>query len=194
MANNFFYGQQEVSSKGKANYVYINTRVDTYQGDPKGYSITLGFPEKDTKALTKKLEALLVSAKESEWGQEKQWVGEGNIPPSEDAEGNSFFKFKSSKKDKAGQWTKVELVDSKNNPLPENTNIGSGSLVRAIFTPAVYHLSKKNFGVTLFVDKLQVVELKEYSGGAGSNLSFPEEDGYVAKVDFPTEDDSECPI
>lgn len=195
MANSkckFFYGQQTVSPKGEANYVYINTRVNVVNDDEKGYSITLKFNDKDTKALQQSFQKQLKTIQEEQ--ADLQWQGDAFPGYSEDTEGNPIFKFKSSKKDKNGNWAKVRLVDSKNNQLPFDTEIGSGSIVRAIFVPTVYWVNKKNFGVTLFVDKLQIVKLEEYSGGNGSNLSFPEEDGYVAKVEFPTEDDSEYPI
>ena len=194
MANSkFFYGKQSVSEKAEANYVYINTRVNVFDGEEKGYMITLKFPEKYTSKLEEDAKELINEAKESEWGQGKQWLGNGNECYSEDENGNHVFKMKSSKQTN-GKWTKVKLVDSKRAPMPLDTNIGTGSIVRAIFTPAVYNLSKKNWGVTWFIDELQVVDLKEYQGGGGSNLEFPEDDGYVAPIGFPDDDTEEVPF
>ena len=187
----FFYGEQMLSPKGEASYAYINTRVNVMNGDEKGYAITLKFNDKDTKKLQDTLAKQLEAAKETDDGKELQWNGDAYPGCTEDSEGNTVFKFKSTKKDKNEQWRKVGLVDSKNNPIDLNTNIGSGSIIRAIFTPAVYWVNKKNFGVTLYVDKLQVVELKEYSGGSGKTMDFPEEDGYVAPVSFPAEEDDD---
>jgi len=191
----FFYGKQTVSPKGEAKYVYINTRVNVINDEEKGYAITLKFSDKDTKNLQKAFSDLFDEKQGTDECKELLWLGDPFPGYSEDDEGNPVFKFKSNKKEKNGRWTKIQLVDSKNNPIPLDTNIGTGSTVRAIYTPAVYWVNKKNFGVTLFVDKLQVIDLKEYSGGGGSSLEFPEEDdGYEAPVDFPEDNSEEIPF
>lgn len=188
----FFYGGQALSPKGKANFVYINTRVNVIQGEEKGYGITLEFPKKETKELQDSFLKLFEEKKQTEECKELVWQGDPYPGYSEDADGNPVFKLKSNRQDKNGKWEKIPLVDSKNNPLPLDTNIGSGSIVRAIYTPAVYWVNKKNFGVTLFLDKLQVLDLKTFSSGVNrSTVEFPEEDGYVASVDFPVSEEED---
>lgn len=188
MANT--YGKQQVSQKGTVNYVYINTRVNEYQGKENGYAITFKFDDKYTKQLQGELESFLKETMTSDEGRKLKWSRDPYPGWTEDAEGNPVFKFKSIKKNADGTYKKVTLRDAHNNDLPLDTNIGSGSICRAIFTPCVYHNSQKDNGVTLYIDKLQVVKLEEYSGG--SNLEFPEEDdGYETKPvapEFPEED------
>ena len=183
----FFYGSNAVSPKGTSNWNYINTRVNVVNDEEKGYGTTLAFSKADTDELLKKLKGIYEEAKESEEGKELQWKGEPHLS-SEDNEGNIVFKFKRTRKDENGEWQKIPLVDTHNKPLPLETNIGTGSILRAIYQPAVYWVNKSNAGVTLFLEKVQVVELKSFGGGSGSPVDFPVEDS-GSSVDFPSDDD-----
>lgn len=183
----FFYGNQAVSPKGTSNWNYINTRVNVVSGEEKGFGTTLAFSAADTDELLKKLKGIYEDAKESEEGKELIWKGEPHLS-SEDNEGNTVFKFKRTRKDENGEWQKIPLVDAHNKPLPLETDIGTGSVLRAIYQPAAYWVNKSNSGVTLFLEKIQVVELKKFSGGSGSSVDFPTEDN-GSSVDFPSDDD-----
>jgi hypothetical protein len=184
MANT--YGKQQISEKGIANYIYINTRINEYQGKPTGYGVTLKFAKAYTEKLKKELEDFLSEVQNSEEGKKKEWSRDPYPGYTKDEKGDIIFKFKSIKKDDNDEYLKIKLKDSKNNDMPLNTNIGSGSTMRVDFTPTVYWNSKKDNGVTLYINKAQVVKLEEYTGGA--NLDFPEDDGYIGDISFPEDD------
>jgi len=177
MAN--VYGDRATSGIGEAIYVYVNTRSNVYEGQDNGYSITIKFKPEYTEKLKAQLEAFLEEVQKSEDGSKKKWSRNPVPGYSELEDGSIVFKFKAKRKDKAGEWIKVPLVDSKNNVLDPMTSIGSGSSVRVMFTPAVHHNSSTNNGVTLYLDKIQIVNLVEY---AGTSAGFDEvEGGFVAE-------------
>lgn len=177
MAN--VYGDRATSGIGEATYVYINTRSNVYEGQDNGYSITIKFKPEYTEKLKTQLESFLEEVQKSEDGSKKKWSRNPIPGYSELEDGSIVFKFKSKRKNSNGEWTKIPLVDSKNNVVDPMTSIGSGSSVRVMFQPAVYHGSSTVNGVALYLDKIQIVNLVEY---AGTSAGFDEvEGGFVAE-------------
>ena len=72
-----------------------------------------------------------------------------------------------------------KIVDSQKNPIPRDTMIGNGSLVRV--TGAPYSGTNKFGDYTVFSWRtVQIVELVEYSGGGGgSDDELEATEGYV---------------
>jgi hypothetical protein len=75
--------------------------------------------------------------------------------------------------------------------MSEDTALGHGSILKIAFSPTPFHLSAKNNGVTLYLNAIHVIELKEYEAGFGS-FGFDKEEGYVSEA--PKESDSYFPV
>lgn len=80
-------------------------------------------------------------------------------------------------KDGTTRKLSVVVVDSKKKPVTKS--VGSGSKVRMNVTIApYYHAGSKAVGVTLRLDAVQVIDLKEYVGRDASAGFAEEEGGY----------------
>ena len=96
---------------------------------------------------------------------------------------------------KPGQ-NRIEIFDAKKVNLTGNCpDVGNGSKIRcAFFANPYYMASTKEVGISFLWTKLQVIELSEYSGGAGAG-DFDEVDGGFTvtetkpKYTEPVEDD-----
>ena len=105
----------------------------------------------------------------------------------EDEEGNEtgrvVFRFKSKasgKKKDGGRWErKLALFDAKRNPL-ESVPIYNGSILKInfSFSDPWKMDSTKQAGVTLRINAVQVIELKNGGATDGADYGFAEEDGY----------------
>ena len=199
MANNngtkFFYGETMVANEaGEANYVYINNRVNEYNGN-KSFSVNMKFSEKYTKELCGTLEKLLDEHMKSQDGKQLKWSRNPVPGYIEDNEGNITSKMSAKRKDAKGELAKVPLYDSQGNELDPMTNFGSGSIVVPMFQPAVYHMNANNNGVTLYLEGIQLIEPKIYTGGGSKPKFKPVSGGYVAgDTKYNVEEDDDVPI
>jgi len=76
---------------------------------------------------------------------------------------------------------KVQVVDSKRQPMGSGQAIGNGSLIKVAVEPVTYVMgSTKQVGVSLRLKALQVIDLVE--SGASAEALFDEEDGFVASA------------
>lgn len=87
------------------------------------------------------------------------------------------------------------VFDAKNNKLnPEDVVIGGGSKIRLMLGVNFYDETKTTVTVSFYLNQVQVIELVEYKGGAGSGKSgFDEVDGgYEGEPasDEPSTDDA----
>jgi hypothetical protein len=95
--------------------------------------------------------------------------------------GNTVFTFgnKETGKKKDGSTFKVriDVVDSKRNKL-NPAKVGRGSQVKVAFEPVPFAMaSTKLIGISGRLRAVQVIDLKEFSGGGAA--AFGDEDGYV---------------
>ena len=102
----------------------------------------------------------------------------------ETKDGETYFKFKKkasyvSKKTREVVHTTVPIFDSKGKPLPKDIEIGNGSRVRVAYSILPFHMSKVNNGLSLRLEAVQVIELRQYGANA-ENFGFKEEEGYSA--------------
>lgn len=94
-------------------------------------------------------------------------------------------KFEVSAKTRAfredGTPKSVPMFDAKGKPI--KANVGGGSKVKVSVTPDAYN-STMGAGVTLYLNGVQVLDLKEFTGGASAKgCGFGEEEGYSADED-----------
>jgi len=75
----------------------------------------------------------------------------------------------------------VALFDSTGKKLNNPPNIGSGSKIRLGVEPAAWFSPMMGVGYTLRLKAAQVIELKEYEGGAGGFSFDATEGGFVSE-------------
>jgi hypothetical protein len=74
---------------------------------------------------------------------------------------------------------KPTIVNAKKVVLKNPPNIGGGSRLKVSFEVAPYFNAKdKEFGLSLRLVAVQIIELVEFGGGAGAANDFEEEDGW----------------
>lgn len=118
-----------------------------------------------------------------------------NEPWEEQEDGTFIFgeiKMKASGTNAKGQdWERSPMIfDAANQKLPEGTRIGGGSTLKvAVELYPYYMASTKAYGVALWLNAVQVIDLKTWGGGGNaSDFGFEEEeDGYRADS-FPSDD------
>lgn len=112
--------------------------------------------------------------------------------------GDDYFKFKMQRviQTKNGAWERrVPIFDAAGKEIStELKSIGSGTRGRIAYELMPYYVSDKNYGVSLRLTGVQIVELKEYSGATAASLGFDACDGYTyAPAAEPTPFDEEAP-
>lgn len=172
------------SPKGEAFYPYLKS-PEMYEGNPVGFTIQAAFGKKDTEALIKTLEAELKRAKGDPAFKGKTWQKEPTLGYREKPDGTIMFKFKTKHEyERDGEIIKrkVPIFDAKGTPT--DVNIGNGSTVKVAFQVVPFWKSARNNGVTMYLDAVQVLELKEYAGGGSAGAyGFGEEEGFEAEPD-----------
>lgn len=128
---------------GIAVYPHLN-KPDTAFNDCR-YKVSIGVSKADAAAFKN---ALLEAVK----GQEMPKNPDFPIKVSKDDPELYLISAKSKKKPR--------IMDSKMNRLPEKANVGPGSRIRALVLTNVYAK-----GVSLFLEEVQVIELKERKSG-----------------------------
>ena len=184
------------SPKGEAFYPYLKS-PEMYDGDPVGFTIQAVFGKKDTAALIKTIEDELERAKGDPAFKGKTWQKEPTLGFREKQDGTIMFKFKTKHEyEREGVIIKrkVPIFDAKGKP-DNDVNIGNGSIVKVAFQVVPFWKSARNNGVTLYLDAVQVLTLKEYAGGGSAGaFGFGEEEGYEAEADGSERfTDADCP-
>ncbi len=72
------------------------------------------------------------------------------------------------------------LFDAKGKPMPKDSNVGGGSILRVSFEPNPYFTSQLGSGVSLRLKAVQVIELKSFGDRSASGYGFEAEDGFEA--------------
>lgn len=104
----------------------------------------------------------------------------------------SFKTTASGVREDGSKWErKVQLFDAKG--LPASVNVGSGSTIKVSFTYAPYvNPSAKNYGISLYLEAVQVIDLVEFNGAAdASSYGFSEEEGSFESSGKDFSDDAE---
>ena len=111
----------------------------------------------------------------------------------EDDNGNYVFKFALKNVDgrrAAGKQHEIQVVDANKQPVTTKPLVGNGSTIRvASFVYPYYMAMNKQIGLSMMWSKMQIIDLVEYSAGAGGGSDFDEEDGFTAGATTAPEDD-----
>ena len=185
--------EKKVTPIGEARWCYTRTTEKINGVDTGKFVANLVLSKKDTAALQKYLKPLAEAVKTDEQFKGKKFAGEPKTGLKEILEdGRGVFKFSTHKKskNKSGEEfeRKVFVFDAKKNNV--DAQIGNGSLIKVGFFASPYHMSKDNYGLTLRLLAIQVLELKEYNSGSGNaeDFGFDEEEGYEALAGFDGEE------
>lgn len=191
--------KQVVSPKGKAFWARLRVEEE-YKGKPTGkYSIIVQFSQEDTNKLLKIIEAEYNSLKKTAECFKGARPARGSAPnlgTKEDKEGNTVFKFTTKstiENKKTGETLKkvVPVFDAKGRPI--DVNIGNESVVRIAFSIAPKCVDSKNYGTSLWLDAVKVIDLVEYGGNQdAAAFGFEEEEGFSAEeTSFDDEEEAE---
>ena len=175
-----------VSPKGTASYPHL-TNPDTKFNPDGEYKVSLIVAGDDASKvvnfLTEKHKAAVAQVKKE---NARKRVKEGDLPIIENDDGTVTFKFKMKAKviPKKGDpfEQKPALFDAKGKPLTGETKVGGGSTIKVCYEVVPYYTAIAGVGISLRLKAVQVIELKEYSGGGGNaeSYGFGEEEGYEA--------------
>lgn len=174
-----------VSPKGIASYPYL-TKPDTKFNPDGEYKVSLSVAgdaaSKAIDFLLEQHEAAVAKAKKENAGKR---VKESELPFIENDDGTVTFKFKLKAKvtPKNGDTfeQKPALFDAKGKPLTGETKVGGGSVVKVSYEVVPYYTAIAGAGVSLRLKAVQIIELKEYSGGGNAeSYGFGEEEGFEA--------------
>jgi hypothetical protein len=100
------------------------------------------------------------------------------------------FKMGHSGTTKAGkEWKRYpQLIDAKLQPIKKGTAIWGGSTVRISADIVPYFKpADGEYGISRFLEGVQVIELVSAGGRSAKDMGFDEEDGYEAANDFHDE-------
>lgn len=174
-----------VSPAGTAQYPYLN-KPDT-KFNPEGeYKCKLEIPADQAQDLTTFLdehfEQAVAKAKKDNAGKK---IKEGNAPYEIAENGNVVvnFKLKAKVTPKNGEpfEQKPAVFDAKGKPL-KDVNVGGGSTLKIAYEVIPYFTAIAGAGISLRLKAAQVINLVEFSGGAGADAyGFGKEDGYEAE-------------
>lgn len=169
-----------ITAKGTALYPHLRT-PETYEGAEVGYTVQLQLPKEETDAMIVFLEKALEAAKKMEQFKGKKWSKEPSLGTKETKDGDTVFKFKTKASfEKDGQVIKktVPVFDKYGKKLDPAINVGSGSIIQVSYSLNPYHKSATNNGISLYLEAVRVVELKEYEpGGNAESYGFESEAG-----------------
>lgn len=93
------------------------------------------------------------------------------------------FKMKASGVTKDGKaWNrKPALFDAKGKPLDVGTNVGGGSTIIVNYTPSPFYTAMIGAGLSMRLEAVQVIDLKEGGGQSADKFGFTEQDGFSAE-------------
>ena len=190
--------QNYVTCKGKAFYPHLRT-PEMFEGNDLGFTIKLIPSVEDAQKFEEFLRHELAKAATlPEFAGKKLNDAASLLGMGETPEGDTFFKFKtkSTYTTKSGDVLNrvIPIYDSQGKPLPKNTEVGHGSIVKVAYSIHPYYKTKTIKGLTLYLNAVQVLELVERGERDASSFGFDaEEGGYVAPA-VDTVDEDEIPF
>lgn len=200
---NYELNEQMVTDIGSAEWAHLIVADTKFK--PEGeYKVNLVLGADSAASLISRLAALRDKAfayfteeAEKEAAAKGKKAKPLNLCPStpweENADGTITFKFKraASKMNDDGSVKEfsVALLDSTGHVIPQNlreqfSRMGNGSKIRVKFTAIPFNTAMLGVGVSLRLEKVQVIEYVEYVPGGGYDSDFGTvEGGFVAQAD-----------
>lgn len=206
MATNNFNSIRLTTPKGYAQYPYL-LEPDTKFNPEGDYKVNLAMDDnEDTNKLIAKLEQILDDFYEENEDVAKAQAKGRKVAKADifenDEEGRIVLKFKQkaviTKKDGSKFEVKIPQFDAKGKPM--KANIGRDSVIKINFSIKPYYMpTTKTVGLSLRPVAVQVIDLKEFTGGGSAeSYGFGEEEGYETpeepKADTHWEESEEDPM
>ena len=172
------------SPEGTAVWPYLNKPDKDFDKETGIYHTKLSVSASDAEDTIVSLEKFLQEAYiEHCKTQERKKLRFAGKPWSDevDKEGNNtgkiVFKFKMKAKTVSGIDLRPILVDSDRNPMSDL--IGGGSTMIVSYEPRHWYVPSLGVGMTLGLKGVQVLELKQYTGGTSlADMGFEKRDGF----------------
>lgn len=169
------------------------TETEKYEGKDTGKFAVSFLPETDADrhALSIAIDEEWQKFAESEEGKKHKYKYDyaNGVTSYKDEE---YFKFKMQRvlQTKNGAWERrVPIFDASGREISaELTSIGSGTRGRIAYELMPYYMNDKNYGVSLRLTGVQIVELKEAGSVSASSLGFEACEGYTHTVPTPFDD------
>ena len=180
-----------VTPIGVAQYPYL-TKPDTKFNPDGDYKVNLEIDSKDAQEIMSFLdEQLALSVEKAKKENAGKKIKEGDAPYTVNEDTGKVtlkFKLKAKVTTKSGDQfdQKVAIFDAKGKPIVDVPNIGGGSKMKVSYEVIPFYTALVGAGLSLRVRAVQIIELHEFSGGAGAGaFGFGEEDGYEAETTAP---------
>lgn len=190
-----------VTPFGSASYACVTEARNKFESEEKEFRCNIIFENEEAVApLAAALKAaadthlkLAIADAADKKTANKLGKLEYNNPfkPEEDEDGEDtgriVLKITRNEKTKAGNENRVDVFDSKRNPIGAGTLIGNGSIIRLAFTAYGYAATGLgHYGMSRMLDAVQVKELVEYTAGGprtATEHGFDSVDGDVIGAD-----------
>ena len=170
--------------KGKLLFVKINGHEGSYKGTPTGkYEATLEVSKEDWDEFRSVLEGIWMASEEYEsvkdevdvmnpsYGMKKRKDDKGEMHYTIQAKTSRRRKMK----DGSEMEVTIPIKDGHVQDMPDDTYIMNGSIGRLMVYPKPRKISNANYGITLYLQEIQVTNLNRGS-----------------RVEFPVDDDCDC--
>lgn len=196
--NNFNNNIRLTTPKGYAQYPYL-LEPDTKFNPEGDFKVNLAMDDNEaTNVLIGKLETILDDFFEENEDVARTQAKGRKVTKADiyerDEQGRIVLKFKQkaviTKKDGSKIEVKIPQFDSKGKPM--KANIGRDSVIKISFSFKPYFMpTTKTVGLSLRPVAVQVIDLKEFTGGASAeSYGFGEEEGYTAEEENPATDNN----
>ena len=171
----------KVSVAGEAIYPHL-MKPDVRFNELGEYKVTLKIGKQDASQMVKDINQAIEDSLAKAQKDNKGKTVKSAPKPFKEESGNVFFKFKMkasgvNKKTQEKFTQRPQLLDSKKNPIANNTSIWGGSIMKIAYQPVPYYTPMLGAGVSLRLKAAQIIKLVE---GKADNV-FKEEDGFEAK-------------
>lgn len=177
--NNFKKG---VTGVGEVCFAHL-LKPEEYKGtDTNKFSIMLHLSEADEKKLLDEIDAEWEKFKSTEEGSKHKYKYDYVNGLKEYNEKN-YFKFKATHivRTKTGkEWElHVPIFDSSCQEITSKiTGVGNGSKAKVSYELHPFFITDKNYGVSLRLTGVQILDLVEEGSKSASSLGFGEEEGF----------------
>lgn len=165
--------------KGTAYWAHIK-ETEKYQNTDTGkYTIQLVADDKDKNRLLKEVQKVWMDYSET---IDKKVNPANMVTGIKEYKDEEFIKFSLNAhiKTKAGEEfdLTVPVFDASCKPITNIPAIGNGSIVNVAYEISPYFMNTKNFGVSLRLKGIQIIDLVEYGESDASSMGFEAVAGY----------------
>jgi hypothetical protein len=175
-----------VTPAGTAQYPYL-TKPDTKFNSDGEYKLKLELPADKAQEIVTFLDeqfaASVAQAKKENPGKRVKEADPPYLVNEDTGTVAVSFKLKAKVTPKNGDpfEQRPAIFDAKGKPI-KDVNIGGGSTVKVAYEVLPFYTAVVGAGISLRLKACQVINLVEFSGGAGADaFGFGKEDGYEAE-------------